>query len=127
MILIKIQTFGGKMTQRFKEIISTQKIIDTETNIEYYGLIDNELLKLFNEREEYIKELAEDLTKTMKFIGKQKSESIVEVDFDEFIQMCKDVNTLRDKEEQIRELKFKLTKCKKNLDEYINRLDKNEL
>lgn len=124
---MKIQILGGKMAQRFKEIISTQKIIDTETNIEYYGLIDSELLKLFNEREEYIKELEEDLTKTMKFVGKQKDESIVEVDFDEFIQMCKDINTLREKEEQIRELKFKLIKCKKNLDEFINRLDKNEL
>lgn len=114
------------MTQRFKEIVSTQKIIDTETNIEYYGLIDSELLKLFNEREEYIKELEEDLTKTMKFVGKQKSESIVEVDFDEFIQMCKDINALRKKGEQIQELESKLAKCEKKFIEYVNRLDKNE-
>ena len=36
------------MTERFKEIISTQKIIDTVNNQEYDGLIDDELLELIN-------------------------------------------------------------------------------
>lgn len=34
---------------RFQEIISTQKILDTETNIEYDGLVDREFLELVNE------------------------------------------------------------------------------
>jgi len=34
---------------RFKEIISTQKIIDTTNNIEYDGLVDTELLIVMNQ------------------------------------------------------------------------------
>ena len=37
---------------RFKEIISTQKILDTETGIEYNGLVDREFLELVNEMAE---------------------------------------------------------------------------
>lgn len=33
---------------RFKEVISTEKIIDTETGIEYDGYMDSELLRLIN-------------------------------------------------------------------------------
>lgn len=33
---------------RFKEIISTQRIVDTKTNIEYYGLIDDGLFEEIN-------------------------------------------------------------------------------
>ena len=33
---------------RFQEILSTQKILDTETNIQY-GLVDREFLELVNE------------------------------------------------------------------------------
>ena len=35
--------------QRFKEIISTQKVIDTVTNKEYDCLLDNDLFELINE------------------------------------------------------------------------------
>ena len=34
---------------RFQEILSTQKILDTETNIQYDGLVDREFLELVNE------------------------------------------------------------------------------
>lgn len=44
------------MIPRFTEIISTQKIVDNKTRIEYDGLIDDNLLKLINE----IAEKAED-------------------------------------------------------------------
>jgi len=36
------------MTKRFKEIISTQKVIDTVTNKEYDCLLDNDLFDLIN-------------------------------------------------------------------------------
>lgn len=50
------------MTQkRFKEIVSTQKIVDTETGIEYDGLIDDELLDLMNEQEEQIQLLKKEI------------------------------------------------------------------
>ena len=34
---------------RFQEILSTQKILDTETDIEYDGLVDREFLEHINE------------------------------------------------------------------------------
>ena len=34
---------------RFQEILSTQKILDTETDIKYDGLVDREFLELVNE------------------------------------------------------------------------------
>ena len=34
---------------RFQEILSTQKILDTETDIQYDGLVDREFLELVNE------------------------------------------------------------------------------
>jgi hypothetical protein len=34
---------------RFQEILCTQKILDTETDIEYDGLVDREFLELVNE------------------------------------------------------------------------------
>ena len=42
---------------RFHEILSTQEILDTETDIKYYGLVDREFLELVNkiveEKEKY--------------------------------------------------------------------------
>ena len=41
---------------RFQEILSTQEILDTETDIKYYGLVDREFLELVNkivEKEKY--------------------------------------------------------------------------
>lgn len=40
---------------RFVEIVSTQKIRDTESGIEYDGLIDGRLLKKLNEIERFRK------------------------------------------------------------------------
>ena len=37
------------MSKRFREIVSTQKIVDTYTDIEYNGLVDDELLMLIND------------------------------------------------------------------------------
>lgn len=37
------------MTDRFEEIVSTQKIIDTKTEKEYNGVIDEELLEVIND------------------------------------------------------------------------------
>lgn len=37
------------MDTRFKEIISTQKIIDSKTGVEYNGLVDDELMEIINE------------------------------------------------------------------------------
>ena len=34
---------------RFRDILSTQKILDTKTGIEYDGLVDREFLELVNE------------------------------------------------------------------------------
>lgn len=34
---------------RFKEIVSTQKIVDTYDGKEYNGLVDDELLQIFND------------------------------------------------------------------------------
>lgn len=34
---------------RFREVISTQEIIDTEENKKYHGLVDDELVDLMNE------------------------------------------------------------------------------
>ena len=45
--------------KRFKEIISTQKVIDTVTNKEYDCLLDNDLFELINE-------LAEENTRLKK-------------------------------------------------------------
>lgn len=52
---------------RFKEILSTQKILDTETDIKYDGLVDREFLELVNE-------IAEEKEKYFE-IGKQEYES----------------------------------------------------
>ena len=43
--IIDIPTIEG----RFQDILSTQKILDTETGIEYDGLVDREFLELVNE------------------------------------------------------------------------------
>ena len=44
---------------RFLDILSTQKILDTKTGIEYDGLVDREFLELVNEiveeKEKYFK------------------------------------------------------------------------
>ena len=44
---------------RFRDILSTQKILDTKTGIEYDGLVDKEFLELVNEiveeKEKYFK------------------------------------------------------------------------
>ena len=44
---------------RFQDILSTQKILDTKTGIEYNGLVDREFLELVNEiveeKEKYFK------------------------------------------------------------------------
>ena len=46
---IKINKNGEKMTQnRFKEIVSTQKIVDTVKDKEYDGLVDTEFINLIN-------------------------------------------------------------------------------
>ena len=46
---------------RFQDILSTQKILDTRTGIEYDGLVDREFLELVNEiveeKEKYFKML----------------------------------------------------------------------
>lgn len=41
--------------ERFKEVVSTQKILDTKSGKEYNGLIDDELLKVMNNIEYYRK------------------------------------------------------------------------
>ena len=38
-----------KVEGRFQEILSTQEILDTETDIKYDGLVDREFLELVNE------------------------------------------------------------------------------
>lgn len=36
------------MNNRFKEVVSIQKIVDTKTDVEYDGLVDTELINLIN-------------------------------------------------------------------------------
>lgn len=45
---------------RFKEIVSTQKIIDTEKDIEYDGLVDTEVINILNKQDMMIKQLVKD-------------------------------------------------------------------
>ena len=45
---------------RFKEIVSTQKIIDTEKDIEYDGLVDTEVINILNKQDIMIKHLVTD-------------------------------------------------------------------
>lgn len=51
---------------RFKEIVSTQKIVDTATGIEYDGLVDTELIDLMNRMDNTIKAKTELLEKQLK-------------------------------------------------------------
>ena len=46
-----------KIEGRFQEILSTQKIKDTETGKEYDGFVDTELLILINEIDKKNKQL----------------------------------------------------------------------
>ena len=48
---------------RYVEIVSTQKIRDTESGIEYDGLIDDKLLKKLNETERFRKHNREERNK----------------------------------------------------------------
>lgn len=67
-------------------------------------LTGEEVTELLNKQKKQIKELKQDLNKKMKFVAKQESESTVQVDFDEFVQLCKDSNNLTEANEQIHEL-----------------------
>lgn len=51
---------------RFVEIVSTQKIRDTESGIEYDGLIDDRLLKKLNETERFRKYNRKERNKLIK-------------------------------------------------------------
>ena len=55
--------------QRFKEIISTQKVIDTQTGKEYDCLLDNDFYDLVNEIAEENERLKEENQKLMKALG----------------------------------------------------------
>ena len=55
--------------KRFKEIISTQKIIDNHTGKEYDCLLDNDLFELVNEIAEENERLKEENQKLMKALG----------------------------------------------------------
>lgn len=48
-------------SKRFKEIISTQRIVDTWRDVEYHGLVDTEFLDFVNERENQLLSEIEDL------------------------------------------------------------------
>lgn len=54
---------------RFVEIVSTQKIRDVESGIEYDGLIDDRLLKKLNEIERFRKHNREERNKLLKENG----------------------------------------------------------
>ena len=51
---------------RFVEIVSTQKIRDVESGIEYDGLIDDKLLKKLNEIERFRKHNREERNKLIE-------------------------------------------------------------
>lgn len=78
-------------------------------------LTGEEVTKLLNKQKKQINELKQDLNKKMKFVAKQESESTVQVDFDEFIQLCKDSNNLTEKEEQIRKLEKEIQGLKQKI------------
>jgi len=60
--------------KRFKEIISTQKVIDTQTSKEYDCLLDNDLFELINEiAEENIR-----LKKERNHFERKKTEYLTE-------------------------------------------------
>ena len=55
--------------KRFTEIISVEKVIDTETGKEYKCIIDNELLELLNHLHKENEELREENEKLRKCIN----------------------------------------------------------
>ena len=57
---------GKKIEGRFQEVLSIQKIIDTETNKEYHGLIDTDLLILINELADRNKQLENSLERKIR-------------------------------------------------------------
>ena len=56
--------------KRFKEIISTQKVIDTVTNKEYDCLLDNDLFDLINTIAEENEQLKQDKTNLHRTMSK---------------------------------------------------------
>ena len=101
----------GEEKRRYKRIISNTGefiVFDKEEglkgNLDKIDFYDDEVIDLLNKQDTEIKELKQDLNKKMKFVAKQESESTVQVDFDEFIQLCKDSNDLTEANERIREL-----------------------
>ena len=80
-------------TNRFKEIISTQKIIDNTTNKEYNGLIDEELLNLINQlniENTILKEIIKELSYTKIQSTEEYCELKVRIP-------CKDYDVIREK------------------------------
>lgn len=56
------------MDTRFKEIVSTQKIIDTKTGVEYNGLVDEELIEIINELSRKVDKYEEESILFSKYI-----------------------------------------------------------
>ena len=62
---------GERMTKRFKEIISTQKIVDTVTNKEYDCLLDNDLFELINVIADENEQLQSEVSKLTDLIASE--------------------------------------------------------
>ena len=71
--------------KRFKEIVSTQKVIDNQTGKEYDCLLDNDLFELINEiaeENERLKEENQNLMKALSESGRMAVETLLPKDED---------------------------------------------
>ena len=61
--------------KRFKEIVSVEKVIDTQTGKEYKCIIDDDLLKLLNELHEEIQALKLELELSKPLFSRRELET----------------------------------------------------
>ena len=54
------------MTERFKEIVSVQKIKDNKTGKTYIGIVDSNFIKLINEIDKENEKLQKNIKKELK-------------------------------------------------------------
>lgn len=81
--------------KRFKEIVSTQKIVDTKTNKKYNALIDDKLLEIFNNLSDENKQLKRDLKKKFIPFARADEDGITKVDTDTFIRILQENEQLK--------------------------------
>lgn len=94
------------MTENKRYTCDIHRIFDNKEQLACADTMDDAeiIVDRLSQQDEEIQQLKQDLNKKMKFVAIQESESTIRVDFDEFVQLCKDSNDLKEKEERIKEL-----------------------